>query len=451
MIGRTLKRQTSKVFAPLLDPARYKGAHGGRGSGKSHFFAEQLIVDSLNEPGNSGGEGLRSVCIREVQKDLAQSAKLLVEQKISTMGVTEADGFKIYRDVIRTPGDGIIIFKGMNDYTADSIKSLEGFKRGWWEESQTATAHSMKLYRPTLRADGAERWFSWNPRRKTDPVDVLLRGPELPTGTVVVEANWRDNHWFTDELEMERQDTKRTDPDQYAHIWEGEYVSVIDGAYYAKHLTTARKEGRVGFIAADPLMSYHAFIDIGGTGAKADAFTIWIMQFIGKEVRALDYYEAVGQPLATHLAWLRERKYLPKHTQIWLPHDGSTHDKVFDVSFESAFGEAGYDVTVVPNQGRGAAKARIEAGRRLFPSIWFNVPTVIAEDTPTVSAGLDALGWYHEKRDEARGIGLGPEHDWSSHGSDAFGLAAVVAEEIQAGMGRPKVNAYEGLDSGYAA
>jgi phage terminase large subunit len=441
---------TCPVFEPLLSPRRYKGAYGGRGSGKSHFFAEMLIEDSMAEPGISG-EGLRSVCIREVQKDLAQSAKLLIETKLKQFRVGESNGFRVYRDVIQTPRDGIIIFKGMNDYTADSIKSLEGFKRGWWEEAQTATAHSLKLYRPTLRVDSAERWFSWNPRRKTDPVDVLLRGPELPTGSAVVEANWRDNKFFTDELELERKDTLRTDPDQYDHIWEGDYVTVIEGAYYAKHITDAKKEGRVGFVAPDPLMSFHAFIDIGGTGARADAFTIWIMQFIGKEIRALDYYEAVSQPLATHLAWLREREYLPKHTQIWLPHDGNTNDKVYDVSFESAFNEAGYDVEVVPNQGRGAAKARVEAGRRLFPSIWFNVPEIVGDDVPNVSAGLDALGWYHEKRDEARGVGLGPEHDWSSHGADAFGLAGVVAEEIRAQMGKPRVKAYEGLDSGYAA
>lgn len=419
-------------------------------SGKSHFFGEQLIEDSLSEPGNTGA-GLLSVCIREVQKDLAQSAKRLIEQKMSDMGVGESDGFKVYRDIIKTPGDGIIIFKGMNDYTADSIKSLEGFKRGWWEEAQTATAHSMKLYRPTLRADGAERWFSWNPRRKTDPVDVLLRGKEQPTGAVVVEANWRDNRWFTDELEIERTDTFRTDPHQYGHIWDGEYVSVIEGAYFAKHLAAARNENRMGHVAADPLMKFHLFFDIGGTGARADAVAIWVMQFIGKEVRALNYYEAVGQPLATHVAWMRERGYLPKHTQIWLPHDGSTHDKVFDVSYESALIAAGYEVEVVPNQGRGAAKMRIEAGRRMFPSVWFNKPAIIGEDIPTTEAGLDALGWYHEKKDEARGIGLGPDHDWSSHGADAFGLAAVVCEDIQAQQGKPKVKAYEGLDGQYAA
>lgn len=422
MSGRTLQLPTAEVFEPLLAPGRYKGAHGGRGSGKSHFYAELLIEDCLAEPGNSGGEGMRAVCLREVQKDLAQSSKLLLETKLKQHGIGESDGFKAYRDVIRTPGDGIIIFKGMNDYTAESIKSLEGFKRGWWEEAQTATAHSLNLYRPTIRADGSEKWFSWNPRRKTDPIDMMLRGPSLPTGALVVRANWRDNPWFTGELELERQDCLRQQPEQYDHIWDGGYVTVIEGAYYAKSLNEARIAGRIGRVSADPLLTIRLFLDIGGTGAKADAVAIWAAQFVGREIRVIDYYEAVGQPLATHVNWMRDKGYTPKRAQIWLPHDGETNDKVYDVSYESALKAAQYDVTVVPNQGKGAAKARIEAGRRYFQSCWFN--------ESACQGGIDALGWYHEKKDEQRGIGLGPEHDWSSHGADAFGLMAVAAEQI---------------------
>jgi len=409
--------ETAEVFEPLLEPARYKGAYGGRGSGKSHFFAELLIEDAMREPGDYG-EGLRAVCIREVQKDLAQSSKLLIESKLRSFGLGESDGFKVFRDVIQLPGDGLMIFKGMNDYTADSIKSLEGFKRAWWEEAHGATSHSLNLLRPTIRASGSELWFSWNPRFATDPVDVMLRGEQKPTGAIVVEANWRDNPYFTNELELERQDCLRMQPDQYDHIWEGGYVTVAAGAYFAKHLAEARLEGRIGKVAADPLMTIRLFFDIGGTGAKADALTIGAFQFIGREIRALKYYEAVGQPLAAHLAWLREQGYTPDKAQIWLPHDGDTHDKVYDVSYRSALEQAGYTVTVVPNQGRGAAKARIEALRRIFPSIWF--------DEMGCGGLLSALGWYHEKRDEIRGIGLGPEHDWSSHGSDMTGLMAIT-------------------------
>jgi len=418
---RTLQIKTAEVFEPLLEPARYKGAHGGRGGGKSHFFGELLVEDCLREPGISG-EGMRAVCLRELQKDLAQSSKLLVEDKIRQMGLGERDGFKIWKDCIECPRDGIIIFKGMNDYNADSIKSLEKFKRGWWEEAHTATLHSLNLYRPTMRAEGAERWFSWNPRRKGDPIEMMLRGDILPAGSQVVRVNWRDNPWFTSELEAERLDCLRQQPEQYPHIWEGEYVTALSGAYFAKLLNEARLAGRIGKVAPDPLLTIRLFFDIGGTGAKADAVAIWALQFVGREIRAIDYYEAVGQPLATHLEWMRERGYTPKRAQIWLPHDGDTHDKVYDISYASALRGAHYDVTVVPNQGKGAAKARIEAARRYFPSVWFN--------EATTQGGLEALGWYHEKTDAKRQIGLGPDHDWSSHAADAFGLACVCANEI---------------------
>ncbi len=412
MSSSALNLATAEVFEPLLAPARYKAAYGGRGSGKSHFFADMLIEDSL------ANKGMRSVCIREVQKSLKESAKRLIDDKLAEHKLGEADGFKSFREVIETPGDGLITFQGMQDHTAESIKSLEGYKRAWCEEAQSLSARSLSLLRPTIRAEGSEIWFSWNPRRKTDPVDALLRGQTLPTGASVVRANWSDNPWFPSVLEQERQDCLRDDPDQYPHIWEGDYATVLAGAYFARSLADARAQGRVGRVAADPLMAHRAFFDIGGTGAKADAVAIWIAQFVGREIRVLDYYEAVGQPLATHVAWMRSKGY--EKANIWLPHDGETNDKVHDVSYASALREAGFAVEVVPNQGKGAAAARIEAARRRFPSIWFN--------DATTQAGLDALGWYHEKRDEARNVGLGPDHDWSSHGADAFGLMCVAYE-----------------------
>ena len=409
---RTLRIQTAKAFRPLLKPARYKAAWGGRGSGKSQFFADLMIEDSLYE------RGLRSVCIREVQKSLKESAKRLIEDKLVVHGLGEADGFRVYREVIETPGGGIIIFQGMQDHTAESIKSLEGFKRAWCEEAQTLSSRSLSLLRPTIRADESEIWFSWNPRRKNDPVDMMLRGDVMPTDATVIRANWSDNPWFPKVLDQERLDCLRDNPDQYNHIWEGDYAGVISGAYYAACLTEAKAKGRIGNVSADPLMTYRAFFDIGGTGAKADAVAIWIAQFVGREIRVLDYYEAVGQPLATHVTWLRANGY--GNALIVLPHDGTTQDKVYDVSYESALQQAGFETLVIPNQGKGAAMMRIEAARRLFPSIWFNEETTVG--------GVDALGWYHERRDETRNIGLGPEHDFSSHGADAFGLMCVAYE-----------------------
>jgi len=432
---------TAEVFEPLLEPARYKGAYGGRGSGKSHFFAELLIDDALRFPGEAG-EGLRGLCFREIQKSLKQSAKFLIENKLQQFGLGEKDGFKVFRESIETPKGGLIDFQGLQDHTADSIKSYEGFHRAWGEESQTVSNHSISLLRPTIRWENerlgmtSELWFSWNPRKRTDPVDAMLRSSELPTGSTVIRANWSDNPWFPKILEQERQDCLRLTPEQYGHIWEGDYATVLEGAYYAAAIQKARQEGRIGIVAPDPLMTIRLFVDIGGTGAKADAFTIWACQFIGKQVRVLNYYEAVGQPLAAHLTWMREQGYEPNKARIWLPHDGVSNDKVYDVSYESAFKQAGYSVTIVPNQGKGAAKQRVEATRRLFPALWFN--------ESTTEPGIAALGWYHEKKDENRNIGLGPEHDWSSHGADSFGLMSIVHDEFET-QGQPIKDPYAGF------
>ncbi|MBT7953310.1 MAG: PBSX family phage terminase large subunit [Gammaproteobacteria bacterium] len=404
-----LQIPTAEVFVPLLEPARYKGAYGGRGSGKSHFFAEMLIDDAMRN------DGLRAVCIREVQKSLKESAKRLIEDKIRSLNVSQH--FEIQNEQIKTPGDGVIIFQGMQDHTSESIKSLEGFDRAWCEESQTLSSRSLQLLRPTIRKDSSELWFSWNPRREIDPVDQMLR-VKMPTNSVVVNSNWSDNPWFPNVLKQERLDCLYTNPDQYDHIWEGGYVTVAEGAYFARHLADARHEKRIGRIPRDPLMTVKLFCDIGGTGTFSDAFTIWAAQFVGHEIRVLNYYEAVGQPVDEHLYWMRENDYLPGNAEIWLPHDGRTGDRVFDVSYESVLIQAGYNVTVVDNRGKGAAMARVAAARSLFPSIYFN--------EATCKGGLDALGWYHEKKDENRNIGLGPEHDWSSHGADAFGLMCTA-------------------------
>lgn len=425
-----LQIPTARVFQPLLQPSRYKAAWGGRGSGKSHFFAGLLIDDSLYH------RGLLSLCVREIQKSLKHSAKRLIEAKLTEMRLSETDGFKIFNDVIQTPGDGIMVFQGMQDHTADSIKSFEGFKRAWIEEAQNFSSRSLQLLRPTIRADDSEIWASWNPRLKTDPIDVLFRRGEPPTGAIVQRANWSDNPWFPKVLEQERIDCKKNDPDNYPHIWEGDYVAVTKGAYYARYITAARNEGRISRVERNPLHTVRLFIDIGGTGAKSDNFVIWAAQFIGLQIRVIDHYEVQGQPIEHHLAWLRERGYTSDKAKIYLPHDGKTNDRVYDVSYESEFKRAGYEVEVVPNQGKGAAAARIERTRNLWPSIWL--------DSKRCDAGIDALAWYHEKWDEARDIGLGPDHDWSSHSADAFGLMCVAYEEPTANTVNIKFDGWGG-------
>ena len=213
-----LKIETPEWAEPLLEPSRYKGAHGGRSSGKSHFFAELLIEEHVASPNQA------SVCLRETQKSIKQSIKRLLEIKIQELGV--GSYFEVQDTVIKSRrGDGLIIFQGMQNHTADSIKSLEGYDRALFEEAQTASQKSLDLLRPTIRKEGSELWFAWNPNLPTDPIDVLLRGDEPPPGSTVVEVNYNDNPWMPDVMRAEMEYDRGRDIDKYQHVWMGGYIS----------------------------------------------------------------------------------------------------------------------------------------------------------------------------------------------------------------------------------
>jgi len=210
----SLTIETASVFEPLLVPARYKGAKGGRGSAKSHFFAGLWLEENVSQK-------LDCVMIREVLKSLEFSVKKLLEGKIEQHNA--GDYFEVQDRRILSRAGGVTIFEGMQNHTADSIKSLEGFHRAWFEEAQNASDKSLTLLRPTIRAPGSELWFSWNPNRPTDPIDQLLGGDDLPAGAVVVHANYTDNPWLSQELKDEMEFDRKRDPDKYAHIWLGQY------------------------------------------------------------------------------------------------------------------------------------------------------------------------------------------------------------------------------------
>ena len=213
MSSETLTIDTPAVFEPLLYPARYLGAWGGRGSGKSHFFAELLIEENIMGK-------LDSVCLREIQKSLEFSVKKLLEAKIEKMNAGAY--FEVQDKRIMSKRGGVIIFEGLQNHTADSIKSLEGFDRAWVEEAQSLSQRSLDILRPTIRKEGSQIWFSWNPSKETDPVDQFLR-VNPPQGAVIVKANYADNPFLPDTLKAEIEHDQRRDSDKFAHIWLGDY------------------------------------------------------------------------------------------------------------------------------------------------------------------------------------------------------------------------------------
>ncbi len=284
-----------------------------------------------------------------------------------------------------------------------------------------------EIIRPALSDRGGWAVFIGTPKGKNQFHQTYRQSLGFDPRTGVFDQSLKDR-WFslmlrasetglvsTDELQLAHRDMS---DNQYAQEYECSFEAPVKGAFWGDLLVAAHN--RIGRIAADPLLPLRAFIDIGGAGRNADAFVIWICQWVAQEIRVLDFYEAVGQPLAAHVSWLRSKGY--EKAICHLPHDGVVTNNITGKKYEDHLRDAGFDVPMpTPNQGKGAAKMRIEAVRRIFPKLWFN--------ESTTESGRAALAHYHEKWDEERNVGLGPEHDWASHAADAFGLMAVCYEE----------------------
>jgi phage terminase large subunit len=411
-----------KLIPVFLGRARYRGAYGGRGSAKTRSFAKMAAI-TAHRAAQAGKTGI-VLCVREYMNSLAESSMAEIKAAIADEPWL-IPHFDIGETYVRTIcGRVEFVFVGLR-HNLDSIKSKARILLCWADEAEPISELAWEKLIPTVREDESEIWVTWNPEREGSATDKRFRN-NTAGDVKIVELNYMDNPWFPDVLERERQEDAEKRPDSYDHIWGGAYKTHFMGAYFTKHLSKMKEEGRLGIVPEDPHMIVRLFADIGGTGAKADNFVFWAAQFVGLTIRCVNHYEAQGQDIATHLNWLRSQGYTKDRAKIWLPHDGDTNDRVIDVSYHSAFRAAGYDVVIVPNQGRGAAMMRVEKVRELFPRIWI--------DETKCDAGVKSIRAYHEKIDKDRNVGLGPDHDWASHSADAFGLMAIAHEEPRAAV-----------------
>lgn len=400
-----------KLVDVFLGDARYRGAYGGRGSAKTRTFAKMAAVNGLRAA-SKGQEGI-ILCCRAFMNSLDDSSLSEVKAAIASDEWLSANYVMTEKTVTTTCGRVSFKFAGLMR-NIESIKSKARILLCWVDEAEEVPESSWVALIPTVREDGSEIWVTWNPKRKGSATDKRFRHNGEPD-VRIVEMNWRDNPWFPAVLERERQADLRQRPEQYEHIWEGGYATAATGAYYAQALLQSKQAGRIGRVSPDPLLPLRTYHDIGGAGAKADHYAIVVAQFVDREIRVLDHYTSQGQPLAFHVQWMRARGY--DRAEVVLPHDGANVNNLTGKRYEDHWRDAGFTVRSVPNQGAGAAMMRVEAVRRLFPQMWFNEATT--EDLRI------ALGWYHPKIDEERGIDLGPEHDWASHDADAYGLMAI--------------------------
>ena len=417
------------------ETTRYRCAWGGRGSGKTRTFAKALSTRALAFA-MAGVTGI-VLCGREFMNSLDESSMAEVKAAIRSEPELLEPFFDIGEKYIRTKDflAGRVDFKfaGLK-HNIDSIKSKSQILILWVDEAEAVSDAAWRKITPSVRAEGAtealnaneefytyhsEIWVSWNPERRNSATNKRFR-LRPPSNWKGVEVNWSDNPWFPESLDIERRNDKEERPEHYPHVWGGQYLTVMDGAYYARQIITAREQGRfkpnLEYIKTNKLYAVH---DIGGTGRRSDAYTIWVFQIINGVIRWLNYYEAVGQSVEYHVRWMRRNGY--EAAYIFLPHDGETQD-ANAVSWRNHWEAADFDVECIGNQGPGAALDRVTSTRLVFHHMEF--------DEPKCAEGIEAISFYHEKIDEEREIGLGPDHDWSSHAADAFGMIGGLYEGL---------------------
>ncbi len=405
-----MRLEVPRKLKPLLYPSRYKGAYGGRGGAKSHFFAEQALARCI-------ADVTRVVCIREVQNSIKDSVRQLLIDKISKLGVESE--FEALETEIRSRNGSLIVFKGMQAYNADNIKSLEAYDIAWVEEAQTFSQRSLDLLRPTLRKSGSELWFSWNPRFKTDPVDKFFR-KSPPEGAVSVLVNWRDNPWFPEVLKKEMAHDFKVDEDKADHIWNGAYGSSA-GAILSRWVNEAEREGRISnTVQFDP---QGAAVDISSDIGFRDTASWWYWQRKVGGFSLLKYDGASGLDADD---WIdRIKKTMSgmglKLGHIWLPQDSKA--KTFQSKYSSAekfLAAFGADhVGIVPPAKK---PDQISAARKVIKRCEFH--------REMCEAGLDGLlAWEFEWIDDDNVFSREPVHNWASHPGDAFAYGSQIMEQ----------------------
>ena len=382
--------------------ARFASIVAHRRAGKTVAAINDTIKRAL-EFGREDGRFAYVAPFRQQAKDVAWSYLKHYTGRIPGVEVSESELH------VTLPSGSRVRLYGSDNYDAMRGIYLDGVIMDEFADHHPQAWR--EVIRPALADRGGWASFIGTSKGKNAFYDIHCQA-EADTAWFALKLKASETGIIADdELAAMR---SQMSANEYAREMECDFDAAIEGAYFADCIAKARSDGRIGKVAADPLMQCRAYWDIG----IADHCVIWVAQFIGREIRVIDHYEVSGQPLAAHLNWLRSRGY--DNALCVLPHDGAQRDTVTAVRFEDHIRQAGFKTDLVKNQGKGADMQRIEAARRIFPQVWFN--------QETCWAGIDALASYHERRDEKRGVGLGPRHDDNSHSADAFGLMCVAYE-----------------------
>lgn len=391
-------------LAFLFEPARYKVAYGGRGSGKSWSYARALLAQGVSEP-------LRILCAREIQNSISESVHRLLADQIEALGLTAF--YDVKETYIKGRNGTEFTFIGIRQQGVHKIKSFEGYDRCWVEEAQTVTDRSWDILIPTIRKPGSEFWIGFNPDLEDDPTyQRFVVSP--PTGAVVVKVNWDDNPWFPDVLRQEMDDLRKRNPVAAENVWDGNCRSLAEGAILGKEMQQAQDEGRIGAYPYDQTKPVYAVFDIG----VGDPTCIWYGQKVAGRWRFIDYDQHQDEGLPFFVKLWASKPY--PIAGRFAPHDSKQREWGTGHTPKEIAEGLGAPFSDVPAL---SVEDRIHAAR-LFVSL-------CEFDAAKCKEGIRGLrNWRWDQNirlNERKNV---PLHNWASHPGDAFSYFALSAPDM---------------------
>jgi phage terminase large subunit len=417
------------VDARDVQQARYKVLYGGRGGAKSWSAARASLVIGMG--GGPAGQlkmgdgrshdGLRVLCVREIQDSLRDSVKKTLADQMQLLSL--GDHYEVLDDIIRgrkgTTAQGTeFAFEGLRR-NHNKVKSHEGDDLVLAEEAEPISEASWRVLTPTIRTKpphgplkmGPEFWIMYNPELESgDTHQRFVVSP--PENAIVQKVTWRDNPYFP--MEMLRADMeadKRRSLDLYNHIWEGECLVNLDGAVYADELREAQEQGRICEVEPLRHLPVSVYFDIG----RSDYTVMWFVQQVSWDYRLIDFYKANRKHIDHYLEVLQRRGYV--YDTLWLPHDAAAKTIGSKMSVEEQVKAKGYKdrCRLVPKL---SVLDGINAARTIFPNCYF--------DRARTAEGVKGLREYvYDIDPTTKQLGKTPEH---SDIGDAFRYFAVASQ-----------------------
>jgi len=403
-----------EIYAPLIEPYRYKVLYGGRAAARSWTLSTLALLRGAEEP-------LRILCTRELQKSIKQSVHKLLSDQIHRLGL---QGFyEIQQQGIYGKNGTEFMFLGVKA-NPEEIRSTEGIDICWIEEGHSLSERSLDIIDPTIRKEGSEIWVSLNTRFKFDHVFDKFVTNTMPD-SLVIKSTYADNPWFPDVLRQQMEHMKATDYEKYLHIWLGELKLLSEGAVFGKQVKAVRRDGRLTSIPVATNVPVSTFWDVG----KSDNTVIWFMQKVGKEYRFIDCYYARQEDLEHYARVIKKLDY--NYDRHYLPHDAANDTLAAKKNVKEQLMEMGIKpITIVPRTKQKQSAIRL--AERMFAECWFHQGT--DDRGKRMDKGWEALCNYRYKYvDEKDRYQDEPFHDWASDFADAFmqfGQSYVNSDEV---------------------